>query len=405
MIEAKYLKPIVHSLMKVNSVEINEKHHASRILLVSDSKENLKHTRVLKYIKWGERERFNEGSTCQSRAKTRNWYDLAPSEPAEILWPLAHQYRHVIPYNKSRTIPNKRFFDVHPHPDINTLALCAILNSSLVALMKSFFGRFVGREGNLDTEVSDAVMMLVPDPRLLTPAVRERLESALNSMRGRQALPLVDVNSTSTTWTGELALEDRQQLDDAVLELLGIADAHERAKLRCELYEEITKLYRQIRVAERKMQRHRSATARGGRATPHSIAEEIWENLETPFEYRTPPDFIPKGTRNEQVDLPAWRAHVIRGNMFQPDSVQIGEYLLELGDPVRCQFVKELNGIGISGVISVPVQPEACGHALNEYNTYVERTTDEFMRLAAADTAEEAMQERVAMELWKRTKM
>jgi hypothetical protein len=190
-----------------------------------------------------------------------------------------------------------------------------------------------------------------------------------------------------------------------VLELLGVSDPRERAGLRNELYGEITKLYRQIRVAERKMQRHRSATARGGRATPHSIAEEIWENLETPFEYRTPLDFILKGVRTEQFDLPAGRAHVIRGNMFQPDGVQIGEHFLELGDPIRCQFVKELNSIGTSGSIRVPIQPEICRQVLHEYNTYVEHTTDEFMRLAAAYTAEEVMQERVARELWKKTKM
>src|SRR5205085_4034136 len=115
-----------------------------------------------------------------------------------------------------------------------------------------------------------------------------------------------------------------------------------------------------------------------------------------------PLDFIPKGIRTEQFDLPAGRAHIIRSNMFQPDGVQIGEYLLELGDPIRCQFVKELNSIGISGSIRVPVQPEACRQVLSEYNSYVEQTTDAFMRLAAAYTAEEAMQERVARELWKK---
>jgi len=64
---------------------------------------------------------------------------------------------------------------------------------------------------------------------------------------------MVIVDSAEPGWSGELALTDRQQLDDSVLELLGIGDAMERESLRAELYDELTKLYRQIRISERKM--------------------------------------------------------------------------------------------------------------------------------------------------------
>lgn len=402
LIEAKYLKPEVHSLMELSSIEIDLVNLTRKILLVNEPEQKLKGTHVLHYIRWGERENFHLRSTCASRAQTRPWYDLAPNAPGAIFWPLAHQYRHIIPLNEKRIIPNKRLFDVYPDISINPTILCAVLNSTVVALTKTYFGRFVGREGNLDTEVSDAKMMLIPDPRRVTQSVHSKLEAALNLMRQRKALPLVDVDSTEVGWTGELALLDRQQLDDAVLELLGITSTKEREELRHEIYEEITKLYRQIRVAERKMQRYRSKKARGGRVTPHSIAEEIWESLEEPFVDHTPLDFIPKGTRTEEFDLPAGRARLIKGNWFEPDGVQVGEQFLELSDPIRCQFIKELSDIGVTGNVRVPVQPAACQLALNEYRSYVEQTTDEFTRLAAAYTAEEAMQERVVRELWRR---
>lgn len=109
-----------------------------------------------------------------------------------------------------------------------------------------------------------------------------------------------------------------------------------------------------------------------------------------------------KGTRTEEFDLPAGRARLIKGNWFEPDGVQVGEQFLELSDPIRCQFIKELSDIGVTGNVRVPVQPAACQLALNEYRSYVEQTTDEFTRLAAAYTAEEAMQERVVRELWRR---
>jgi hypothetical protein len=403
-IEARYLKPEVHSLMGLDSIEVNLESLERKIFLVSEPKGKLKDTYALKYIRWGEREKFHERPTCASRSLSRFWYDLAPNKPGIIFWPLAHQYRHIIPLNEKNLISNKRLFNIYPLVTVSPLDLCAILNSTLVALTKTFFGRFVGREGNLDTEVFDAKMMLVPDPRQATHSVRKRLEFALDSMRKRKALPLVDVDSSETDWTGELALEDRQQLDDTVLELLGIADPRERAALRDEIYEEITNLYRQIRVAERKMQHHRSATARGGRATPQSIAEEIWEARETPFIYRTLTDFLPKGIRTEEFDLSAGRARIVKGNWFEPDGVRVNGNFLELGDPIRCQFVIELNKIGITGSIRVPIQPTICQTALDDYHAYVEQITEEFKRLAAAYTAEDVLQERVVRELWRKTK-
>lgn len=405
LIENEFLEPEIHSVMGLSSVEINVEELRRKALLVSQPKEKLKGTYALKYIKWGEREGYPDRSTIEGRISTgRQWYDITTDRRSDLLWCKAHQYRHVAWLNAHHLVANCRMYDIFLSQNIQAKTLCAILNSTIVALTKSFFGRYVGREGNLDTEVLDVKMMLVPDPRKATAAVRTRLELAFDSMSRRLALPLVDVDSTEMSWTGELALEDRQRLDDAVLELLGISDSQDRLIVRDELYAEITKLYRQIRVAERKMQRHRSATARGGRATPHSIAEEIWETLKTPTVYRTPLDFIPKGTRTEQFDLPTGRISIIRGNMFQPDGVQIGEQFLELNDPIRCEYVKELNTIGITGSIRVPVKPEACQSAMNEYRSYVDQTTDEFMRLAAAYTSEEVIQERVVRELWKRAK-
>jgi type I restriction-modification system DNA methylase subunit len=406
LIEAKYLEPEVHSLMEIDSIEINPQELARKILLVSEPKERLKGTHVLRYIQWGEREGFDEGSTVQGRINSgRFWYDLTGERRGELLHPKSQQYRHIIPRNTQRLIANCNLYDVQCSDGVQPDLLGAILNSTIVVLNKHQFGRYMGREANLKTEVVDVKMMLVPDPRHATVSVRRKLERAFNSMRQRKTHQLVEVDSHEAGLTGELALEDRQQLDDAVLELLGISNKQERERLRAELYSEITTLYRQLRVAERKMQRFRSATARHGRASAQNIAYEIWEALETPYLYKTPVDFIPKGSRTEKIDLPTGRARIIKGNMFQPDSVEVGETLIELDDPVRCEFVKKLADTGTHGEISIPLQSERCQKALEDYQEYVSQTNDEFAGLAAAYTAEEAMQERVVKELWKRLKI
>src|SRR5450759_3148971 len=48
--EGKYLRPEVHSLMEVESVQIDPKNLARKILLVNEPKERLKGTRVAEYI-------------------------------------------------------------------------------------------------------------------------------------------------------------------------------------------------------------------------------------------------------------------------------------------------------------------------------------------------------------------
>lgn len=78
-------------------------------------------------------------------------------------------------------------------------------------------------------------------------------------------------------FTGELAMPDRQQLDDAVLELLGISDIEERRRLLIQLYTEITALYRGIRYAEKESQRHRKQQPRRKTLTPAALAREIWD--------------------------------------------------------------------------------------------------------------------------------
>lgn len=154
------------------------------------------------------------------------------------------------------------------------------------------------------------------------------------------------------------------------------------------------------------MQRHRLATARQGRATAQSIAAEIWESLDTRPAYRTPLDFVPPRVRTETITLPAeGRARVIPGNMFQTDSVQIGETLIELGDPKRCEFVKELHRISVNGSVRIPIQPEHCYNALRDYQDYTEETNELFQTHATTFTADEHMQGRVIQELWRKLKV
>src|SRR5205823_4904014 len=84
------------------------------------------------------------------------WYDLTKLvDPGFAYWPMAQQYRHIIPANPEGLICNQNFFDL-ASATLNArerAALVAVLNSTLVGLFKAYYGRFTGTEGNLKTGV------------------------------------------------------------------------------------------------------------------------------------------------------------------------------------------------------------------------------------------------------------
>jgi methylase of polypeptide subunit release factors len=407
LIEAEYLEPEVHSVMGLDSVEIVPEKLSRKALLIDIPKDKLKDKHVLKYINYGERQKFSERSTIEARINANKlWYDITTARRSNVLWCKAHQYRHIAWLNPHRLIANCRMYDIFTQKDYDERVLCAVLNSTLVALAKSFFGRYVGREGSLDTEVIDVRMMQIPNPKETTSEISKKLIAAFELMRKRKTLPLMDVDSTDEEiWTGELALADRQVLDDAVLELIGIADAEERRQLRDELYREITKLYRQIRIAEKIMQKYRSQTARKGKQTAHSIAEEIWKEFGTaPPAHFTPLDFVPATAETETIDLPQGKAKVITHGLYGNSEVQIGDNFIPLGNPERSELVKALADLSIHGKIEIPASPEISEKALKSYERKFTELNKRFHAEAATFTADENLQEKIVKELWKKIK-
>lgn len=404
LIEAKYLEPEIHGLMDVKTIEITAKNLEQSIVLIPTSfSKSDRYAR--KYIEWGEREKYNSRTTCVSRAnESRAWYDLTGRKRGKVIWSKLQQYRHIVAYNPEKLSCNCNLYDLFfVSEETDSQIICAILNSTMIALMKFVFGSQMGREGNQVTEIFDVKMMLVPKPTKIPTQLLDKILVAFNSMRKRNTLPLVNVDSTDEeNWTGELALADRQALDDAVLELIGISNAEERRELRDELYREITKLYRQIRIAEKKMQKFRAQTASKGKQTAHGIADEIWTELAPKPEFFTPLSFVTNGAELETINLPLGRAKIVARTLLREDGVQIGTEFLPLGSIEKCQIVKVLSDLNLQGELQIPVSPEVCGKALKKYEKEKDKLTDLFQTEAATFTADENMRDKIVKELWKK---
>ncbi len=308
-IESEYLEPEVHSLMEVKGFVARAEDCSRQILLAPSPKRALK-SHAKAYISWGEKIGAHRGATCTQRVtKERDWYDLTGHRRGIAFWPKAQQYKHVIPLNSANLQANCNLYDLFPTEEISSMALTAILNSTLVILAKHQFGRPVGNEGNLKTEVVDVSMMLVPDLRKATRPVIAKLESCMERLSDRAPLQLLSkcrMRSMAFERAGktaeleqlpdvsELDMPDRRELDHAVLELLGIKTRKERDERMGKLYAYLREFFEETRRKEELAIGNKNVTKRKGAVSPQDLAVQIAHELNTsePQLFKTYRDFF-----------------------------------------------------------------------------------------------------------------
>ncbi|MDP3000574.1 MAG: N-6 DNA methylase [Bryobacterales bacterium] len=347
-VERQYLKLEAHSLMDVGRPVVRAADLDRFVLWVNQSMKQLEGQLIHKFLRWGAKQTFASArskaiplpqrSTCVGREM---WYDLTGLTPGAGFWPMAQQYRHIIPANPDGVPCNHNLFDIHPvlEEAASRRALMPVLNCTLVALFKTFYGRYAGTEGNLKTEVVDTVVMEIPDPRGAAPAVLERLERAFASMQERPVTHLVeerlmDCHTADEVRVAaeqppelpkELRQPDRRELDDAVWELLGVSDAEERRRLTDELYWEVAQHFRSIRIVEvRKMEQRRRGTSRET-VSAEDLSDSAW--LDVPAGYREPlPEWLNGQTREDRlVTIPEGRPRLPEPeNMFEATTIYFG---------------------------------------------------------------------------------
>jgi len=417
-IETKFLQPEVHSLMEVSRYSVSAEDCARKILLVSEPKSKLKGTYVLRYIKWGESQGWHKGSTCAARATAdRPWYDITGRRRGVLLWPKAQQYRHLVPSNDGGLICNVRFYNVFPGRGIDGDLLGGVLNSTWVSLSKYHYGRLVGVEGNLDTEVVDVNMMLVPDPRSASRTACDEVRSCFRTMKSRQALEFLSprrLRRMAYTLRGrtreleqlsdecELDMSDRRELDDAVLQILGIRSAQRREELTEALYSELREMFEAIRQKEEKAAEFKKRAKRKTRLRPRDIALQILKDIaeNEPRWLRAFSDFIPTGCDVDSYELPEERSAAVLSDMFEKSGLRFGrKRLISVRDPSQAQLLLDAWRAGIRGHISVPQDSAIFQKALRGWLKFNADRDDRLRQLAAERTADEEMQEGIVREL------
>ncbi len=431
-IEAEFLAPEVHSLMKVDRPIVRAEDLDRVVLLVGRPMKDLRGTWVHKYLKYGKQATFTskkskagpipQRSTCAAR---RPWYDLTKLvKPGFAFWPMAQQYRHIIAGNPERLVCNHNLFDLYSEEmsKREQRAFWATLNSTLIGLFKTFYGRFAGTEGNLKTEVVDVNLLEVPDPRDIDAALAKRLTAAIRSMSRRTVGRLIEeqlmerglspqrarrIAAGPIVLSDELRQDDRRELDDAVFELLGVSDAAERARLVQRLHEVTALHFRNIRVVEIEKQEQRARTA-NRRFSVQELAADAWDAVElhdlTPLA-----EWVGKQAGcDSSVNIPEEHpAEMSPSPMFDPNTVYFGKAKaggkhaahIDCASNGQAKLIVRLANVGVAGWVNVPADEPACLTLLGAVDARLHAARKRFDELAESRTGDPRLQAQIVDQL------
>jgi hypothetical protein len=420
-IEAEYLKPEVHSLMAVDRPVIRARDVDRVVFWVSKSLRELSGTYAGAYIRWGAKQTFASKkskavpvprrSTCAARPR---WYDVAGSTVSDAFWPMAQQYRHVIPSNPEHLPCNHNLFYVEACglTKLEAGILPAVLNATVLGLFKTYYGRYAGTEGNLKTEVVDVKLMHVPGVKGVSREIAGRIRQAFTSMQKRPTGRLVaeafmdchtveharELAARPVGLCEELRQEDRRQLDDAVLQMIGVESAAERKGLLDELYLETARHYRRVRLVEIQKQVQRAGGAQR-KLTAEDIAASLWDSLDAQDQGPRLTDWLrQRGGNRTVVHIPDGRAKPLgNGHMFSSRAVSFTQgrsvHHEEYAGPEQAALAAMLANLDIRGPVEVPSDEKTCNLWRKEAQARLDAARTRFEQLAGARTGDESMQE------------
>lgn len=183
---------------------------------------------LVEYIEWGEDQGYHERASMRSRDV---WFDLGdlPYPPIfvpEFTW---RTFRASWAADSEGVCTNK-FYNVQPKPDVDSKLLCAILNTRLMQLNAELRGRWTGGEGmdRIDLMLYEARQLPLIDPRSIGEEDRERIITSFDE--------LVKAEKKHGPDPSKEAVEDeRDELDQAVLSVMGMDDSLDEVKKAVEL--------------------------------------------------------------------------------------------------------------------------------------------------------------------------
>ncbi len=210
-IEAEFLKPVIVSPRECASVEVVLKDLKYKAFCCNLNMKEIKGTAALEYIKWGEKQSFDCRPSCRNRSL---WYSFPEKEWAKVLWPMIHNDRLSVFWNKKRVAVDHNLFEIYGFDDD---VLWGSLAWTGQVLFRELHGRANLGQGALKTEGIDIKTLCIIG--LGDKKIREGFKSSRSALSERNIGNVKD----------ESAKNDRHLLDSVVFDLLSFSKGEREA--------------------------------------------------------------------------------------------------------------------------------------------------------------------------------
>uniref|UniRef100_A0A7V3ZS58 Type II methyltransferase M.Eco57I C-terminal domain-containing protein n=1 Tax=candidate division WOR-3 bacterium TaxID=2052148 RepID=A0A7V3ZS58_UNCW3 len=218
-IEAEFLKPVIKSPRELKTIIVRIEDLNHLVFMCHKSERELKGTRALEYIKWGEKQGYHKRPTCKGRER---WWDLGEPQVSQALCMMSYNDRHIFWLN-NRGLVDARFYDIYTHKNTYNFIIC--LNSSISFLSVELNGRVNLGEGALDFKVYESHEIVILHPDCLNNEVTKNVVEKLCARPIYSIFTELGFDPNKPIREQEPnPLPDRKALDDIIFDVLGLTE-------------------------------------------------------------------------------------------------------------------------------------------------------------------------------------
>jgi hypothetical protein len=232
-IEVRFLKPVIKSPRELKTIIVRLEDLNYLVFMCHKSKAELKETKALEYIEWGEKQGFNKRPTCRGRPK---WWDLGIWGISKNILPMFENERKYCFYNFAQAYIDAALYWCYSK-GINEENLNLLLNNMIIGLWKELLCRAPEGLGALQMKVYHYSEMPLPDVKLLKfnkeifqAFIEKKIPTIFTELgfdpskpiRGQEPNPLPDRKELDSIVFDELGLtqEERNEVYWSVCELV-----------------------------------------------------------------------------------------------------------------------------------------------------------------------------------------
>ncbi len=353
-IEKKHLNgPVIYSPKEVPNISIDTKLLERFLFVCNYERKKLTGTNALNYIKWGESKKYNSSLTFKGK---EDWYAIreVETEPCSLYYARQDVAYRVV-YNPDGLIVNDNLYRITPKVENYNKLLCGILNSALFYLGLEINGRINLGDGALKVQAYEIDLLPVINIEEISQSQKQSILKAFDKLLTRPVKPIFE----------EVKMKDRQVLDSAVLEALGL----DPGKYLKPLYDGLTDMVRErIDLAKSRKKIKQAKTQKDVEKLKEQVIEEIIPDGVKKF----PEEFIDSKHLKDAKEISVPGEPLKLGSYFmgQQEVVSDGGFKYEAGNLDEAKFIVYAQKPD-SFIIKIPTRTGLLANAVTGYEKYL----------------------------------